>query len=128
MRRILEIKWLFWMAWLSLALLICIGSLLPIQNIPLSTNLMSDKMMHTVAYLILGVCALLSVRTWRKQLRLILISFFMGVSIEIIQPLTGRYFEMYDILANSVGLGFAVCAYFGGAFLIKRIQSEKTVS
>ena len=51
-----------------------------------------------------------------------------SVLIEIVQPVTGRFFELYDILANSVGLGIAVCAYLGGTFLIKRVQSEKIAS
>jgi len=128
MRRIVEKKWWFLGAWYSSSVMICVGSLMPIQNIPVSSGILSDKMMHATAYLILGMSALLSDVVWSRQMRLILISFFMGCLIEFIQPLTGRFFEFYDILANSIGLLFAVFLYSCGILILKKIHPNKTVT
>jgi len=100
---------------------------MPIQNIPLSSGILSDKLMHAMAYLILGMSALLSDAVWSRQMRLILFSFFMGCLIEFIQPLTGRFFEFYDILANSIGLLFAVFMYSCGILILKKIRPDEMV-
>ena len=84
-------------------------------------------MVHGIAYLILGMSALLSGVVWARQMGLILVSFLMGLLIEFIQPLTGRFFELYDILANSIGLLGAVFVYLCGIFLLKKIRSKGVV-
>jgi VanZ family protein len=66
----------------------------------------TDKYLHTVAYLFLSFSASL-----RKPTNYILIfsyfSFF-GLAIELIQPYFDRYFELFDVLANSIGILLAI--------------------
>jgi VanZ family protein len=65
-----------------------------------------DKYLHTLVYLFLSFSASL-----RKPANYILIfsyfSFF-GLAIELIQPYFDRYFELFDILANSIGILLAI--------------------
>ena len=73
---------------------------------PPSTMQGTDKYLHTVAYLFLSFSASL-----RKPANYILIfsyfSFF-GFAIELIQPYFNRYFELFDVLANSIGILLAI--------------------
>ena len=73
---------------------------------PPSTMQGADKYLHTVAYLFLSFSASL-----RKPANYILIfSYFafFGLAIELIQPYFNRYFELFDIIANSIGILLAI--------------------
>jgi VanZ family protein len=73
---------------------------------PPSTMQGTDKYLHTVAYLFLSFSASL-----RKPANYILIfSYFtfFGLTIELIQPYFNRYFELFDIIANSIGILLAI--------------------
>lgn len=66
----------------------------------------ADKYLHSVAYLFLSFSA-----SFRKptSYTLIFIYFvFFGITIEFIQPYFDRYFEILDILANSIGVFLAI--------------------
>jgi len=73
---------------------------------PPSTIQGTDKYLHTVAYLFLSFSTSL-----RKPANYILIfSYFtlFGLAIELMQPYFNRYFELFDIIANSVGILLAI--------------------
>ena len=73
---------------------------------PPSTIQNTDKYLHTAAYLFLSFSAAL-----RKPTNYILIfSYFVifGIVIELIQPYFNRYFELLDILDNSLGVFLAI--------------------
>ena len=73
---------------------------------PPSTMQGADKYLHTVAYLFLSFSASL-----RKPANYILIfSYFafFGLAIELIQPYFDRYFELFDVIANSIGILLAI--------------------
>ena len=71
-----------------------------------STIQSTDKYLHTTAYLFLTFSASL-----RKPTNYILIFIYFvlfGIVIELIQQLFNRYFELLDILANSLGVFLAI--------------------
>ena len=73
---------------------------------PPSTMQDIDKYLHTVAYLFLSFSASL-----RKPANYILIfSYFafFGLTIELIQPCFNRYFELFDVIANCIGILLAI--------------------
>ncbi len=98
---------LFAILTLALALLIFVKSLsvampsLHIHN--------SDKIIHAIAYFVLGVFALPAFTRVKPIWVFVLTSGF-GVLIEILQGLmhTGRTADPMDALANAVGVGLAV--------------------
>ena len=66
----------------------------------------TDKYLHIAAYLFLSFSASL-----RKPTNYILIFIYFvlfGIAIELIQPHFNRFFELLDILANSLGIFFAI--------------------
>lgn len=91
------------------ALVTSLGALLPISD-PLF-NLLSDKLLHSFAYLItITLATIASGAGWRSILWGLAL-FFLGGLIEIIQTwIPGRESSMWDIAANTVGLAFGyVC-------------------
>jgi nitrate/nitrite transporter NarK len=73
---------------------------------PTSAMQNTDKYLHTAAYLFLSFSASL-----RKPTNYILIFIYFvsfGIIIELIQPYFNRYFELLDILANSLGVFLAI--------------------
>ena len=73
---------------------------------PPSTIQGADKYFHIVTYLFLSFSASL-----RKPTNYILIfSYFaiFGLAIELIQPYFDRYFELFDVIANSIGILLAI--------------------
>jgi len=94
-----------WLAlgWLWVAAVFYL-SLTPHPPQPVSFNGV-DKWEHALAYalLMLWFCQVYVVHNTRIKLLLSLVA--MGVSIEILQGMTGyRYFEYADMLANSTGV------------------------
>jgi len=80
--------------------LILYFSLAPAQ--PVSLPHTSDKLQHGGAYLLLAILASISMNG-TKRLLIWIICITLGAAIEWIQPLTGRHFELADMLANSIG-------------------------
>ena len=94
--------------WVFVLLSVTIGSLLPLNKVPNEAFMMGDKFLHLTAYLAIGTLALLGSRYRKAQVGLLGISFGVSVLIEFVQPLTGRSFELMDILANGTGLFVAI--------------------
>lgn len=90
------------------------GSLITIGDVIPSNINVSDKLIHSSAYLILTLCWLLTYKhNYLKINKYILFLIFLyGIIIEVLQATvtTNRQFEFKDILANMFGiaLGFTV--------------------
>ena len=66
----------------------------------------TDKYLHIASYIFLSFSASL-----RKPVNYILIfSYFtiFGLAIELIQPYFDRYFELFDVIANCIGILLAI--------------------
>jgi VanZ family protein len=66
----------------------------------------TDKYLHTAAYLFLSFSA--SLRKPTNYILIFIYFVFFGIVIELIQPYFNRYFELLDILANSLGIFLAI--------------------
>ena len=67
-----------------------------------------DKVRHFFAYFILMFWFSQLYKTFNARLFYVLFFIVMGVMLEILQGLGGvRYFEYYDMLANTLGIMFA---------------------
>lgn len=99
----------FWGAGL---IAITILSLLPPGNEPSFSDLVNDKVRHFSAYALLALAACYAGRNWRQRLLLCVVTFIVSLLIEILQPFTGRDFELLDIVANLSGTlaGMAMAA------------------
>lgn len=71
-----------------------------------STVQSTDKYLHIVAYLLLSFST--SLRKPTNYILIFVYFFFFGIVIELIQPYFNRYFELLDILANSIGIFLAI--------------------
>lgn len=105
------------------ALIILIFSLIPIKYKIFTEFDFFDKLLHTVAYLIFGSLALLFFyhRNYSSITRLliaIILCTSYGFIIELIQPFTGRNFELADICVNFLG---ATIGTLLAAFYVRRI-------
>lgn len=92
------------------ALTILVLSFLPSSSIPKVEIWSPDKIVHVFIYLMLSI--FLGIAIYQTQGKISQRAFILniigcisfGCGIEIFQPiLTDRYYEFYDILANSVG-------------------------
>ena len=96
-----DLRWLIlWrgLGWLLLASIITL-SLIPAP--PSAPG--GDKLHHFLAYF--GLMLLFSQWHERKHLSLLALAFItLGIAIELIQPMTGRYFSWMDMVANSSGV------------------------
>lgn len=64
-----------------------------------------DKMEHFISYFILMFWFSQLYETNKSRLLYVLSFIFMGIAIEVLQGLGGvRYFEYYDMLANTLGI------------------------
>lgn len=95
-----------------IVLLLCLGATtyLSLTPSPPSTRIGWDKVPHVLAYAALAFLLILALRPGRIGFVRLLISLgtilAYGVAIEFVQRITGRSFEVADMLANAVG---AVC-------------------
>jgi len=82
----------------------------------------SDLLYHAISYLIVFLCFAMKPEKMdsKKLVKIAFLLILQGVLIEIIQPYVNRFFEWYDILANSFGvvLGYLI-------FLLLKKVSEK---
>lgn len=103
--------------------IVVIGSLSPRNNLPRVTwfsLLHFDKIVHLSFYFIMCILMYFSVMrelrvkwSWQKALITSAVtSISIGILMEILQTNlnTGRYFDIFDILANTVGVLIAVIA------------------
>ena len=94
--------------WLSITITISIVIIL-FSFLPLnasSTMQGTDKYLHTVAYFFLSFPAALRKPT--KHIFIISYFFSFGLAIELIQPYFDRYFELFDLIANFIGILLAI--------------------
>ena len=94
--------------WLSITIILSVVIIIFsfISVTPSSTVQDTDKYLHTFAYLSLSFSA-----AFRKPTNHIFIFsyfFLFGLTIELIQPYFDRYFELFDIIANSIGTLLAI--------------------
>ncbi len=66
----------------------------------------TDKYLHTAAYFFLSFSA--SLRKPTNYILIFIYFVFFGIVIELVQPYFNRYFELLDILANSLGIFLAI--------------------
>ncbi|MAL79189.1 MAG: hypothetical protein CMN55_08775 [Sneathiella sp.] len=90
--------------WVIGMIALTILSLLPPGNEPSLAGLVNDKIRHFTAYAILALIACHAGRNWPERFILCLISLMLSITIEFLQPLTGRDFEVLDIVANMSGI------------------------
>ncbi|WP_288905182.1 VanZ family protein [uncultured Sneathiella sp.] len=94
---------------------ITIFSLLPPGNEPSFSDLVNDKVRHFTAYALLALAACHAGPNWQQRLLLCIVTFIVSLLIEILQPFTGRNFELLDIVANLsgtlAGMGLAALAF-----------------
>ncbi len=104
-----------WRVLLTVAAVVIVWtSLLPSEDLP-ADLLLSDKLLHLLGYLLLGVLAVLSRIRWPWAVALV-IAF--GLALEVAQGLGGsRAFEWSDLAAEAVGA-------LAGVLLTDRIVRE----
>lgn len=66
----------------------------------------TDKYLHAAAYFFLSFSA--SLRKPTNYILIFIYFVFFGIVIELVQPYFNRYFELLDILANSLGIILAI--------------------
>ena len=66
----------------------------------------TDKYLHIAAYFFLSFSA--SLRKPTNYILIFIYFVFFGIVIELVQPYFDRYFELLDILANSLGVFLAI--------------------
>ncbi len=88
---------------LGVALVIALLSLLPADRLPDVGG--NDKLHHLLAYAALGLLATLRRQDARAVLTTLLAITAYGAAIELLQPLSGRFMEAGDLLANAIGAG-----------------------
>ena len=101
--------WLFWLllGWVGVGLLVYLS----LTSTPIRTTLAyGDKLGHLGGYALLMAwfVQIYQRRAWLLLHAILLL--VLGVSIEFLQELNGRYFEIADMVANGIGilLGFLV--------------------
>ena len=99
-----QIKTPIFIVWLMALFIISIGSLYPIDALPMGPGPINDKIMHGLAYMVVGFLAIFAAKFYWIEFVFMLISVLFGVVIEFLQPLTGRHFEIADMVANSTGI------------------------
>jgi VanZ family protein len=110
-----------------IALAIGIGSLTPVRENPLQSFEWSDKMIHVIAYSILGMSWLLS--RWKHKGRelgpavILFLVFFYGIVIEAFQQIgtSHRQADWMDLLANLAGVLLAWSIY-RSFFTVKNVN------
>ena len=107
--------------WVAGLFALIILSLLPPGSEPSFTNIVGDKIRHFTAYAILSLIACHAVGTWRSRASLCALTLMVSILVEFLQPLTGRDFEVLDIVANMSGIlaGMAIM------FLLLRRRAAK---
>ena len=101
---------------ITLSLIIIFFSFISITQTPTTHSI--DKYLHTITYLFLSFPA--SLRKPTNYILVFIYFFSFGLIIELIQPYFDRYFELFDILANSVGILLAISF----ADLLKKYYSD----
>ena len=99
----LDLRSLFFkLVFLGSLSLLMVGSLLPANRVPAGS--MDDKVLHFLAYAIVGVLAALAFRRRSARFASLALLVLLGVGLEFGQTyVPGRSFELWDMAANSCG-------------------------
>ncbi len=97
----IRIAYFIWAA--GMIAVIILSLMPPGQNLPLS-HFASDKIRHFICYALLAFAACQAGRDWKRRIHMCIVTFFISVLIEFLQPYTGRDFEVLDMLANLSGI------------------------
>jgi VanZ family protein len=101
-------KTVFWLYLLTLLVL----SLVPTGQLPDGLANIWDKAQHALGYAVLAALGMWAYPAWPPlKMGLALLAF--GASVELAQAATGwRFGEWADLLANGIGIGFALLAVY----------------
>lgn len=108
---------LAFLTYLTLLAIVTILSLLPSSELP---TVNSDKTVHFIAYM--GVILPLAAIYPRAALWILPLLIAYSGLIELIQPLTNRYAEWADLLANSLG---ATCGVIMGLLIHRFVVNPR---
>jgi len=98
--------------WGGLVLGVLVVSLLPQTQVFIETPF-SDKIDHFLAYFILSFVALLASTEKHSVFMILIAHILLGIGIEVAQSFVpGRYMEVLDGVANTIGVGFGAVLYF----------------
>ena len=94
-------------------LFLIILSLIPVPDLgfPKFQLFEIDKLVHFVMYFSLTILwCLASENFYKSNFKLLLFTIFFGIALEIFQHILpfGRYFDLADLLANSLGVIFGI--------------------
>lgn len=104
-RRLIHVfPWVSRAVLVLVALLILVLSLAP-RALFHAQDLLNDKLQHLVAYLLLGMCAMLASQRRGPASLLLAVGFCtaLGGLIEILQPFVGRSRDVADLVSDLVG-------------------------
>jgi len=109
-------RWLFWFTLVVVSAL----AFMPGDDVPPITTGW-DKSNHSLAFFVLTLLAALS---WPKQLwwRLALAMVGYGVFIEIVQYFVDRDADMFDVVADSVGILIHGCIWFAAKRTLQTVS------
>lgn len=88
---------------LAAIILLVVGSLTPAQHVPAVT--VQDKVLHFVAYAVVAILAMLSIRSPRHRMIGLAALVLLGIALELAQVFVpGRSFDLWDLAANGGGV------------------------
>lgn len=73
---------------------------------------MTDKLAHALAFGMITAGVFLNAPRW-SRLTVGGLAFSIGLGVELIQSVTGRDFEVRDVMADLAGIVVVCCAWFG---------------
>jgi VanZ family protein len=85
---------------------VSVGSLLPSSSAPIQlVSGVSDKLLHFLAYVVLGLLPVLWAGRWRQSIVMVLAMVALGLALEYGQIFVpGRGFELADLVTDDAGL------------------------
>lgn len=128
-----EINFLLLPTAVSITLLILILSLVRTESMPKIEVQQADKYFHAIAYFVLNAAWIITFRfkfNYKKRKTYVLLLFsilLFGIIIEFLQKTitTYRSFDVYDILANSIGASIFFIVYFISKRIYRRFDDKK---
>jgi VanZ family protein len=106
-----------WLTALTIALA-TMAFLMPLPEMP-DDPIIHDKLAHALIFFTMALPALVVRLIWWPWL--VLVALVYGALIEVIQPLTGRSFDLGDLAANLAGVALALVV----APLLRRVLVQR---